>query len=262
MAVIFAACSFCFASSSEISVFDVKGNVKYVPSGEKERLVLKKGDTLHSGDKIITAADSYAVVSMGKAKSNIIKIKSDSKVLLKIGPDDLVELIDGRLLVFLEKRAQKKQFLVKTPCAVCGARGTGWFEETDNMSTKVIVFSGTVYTRGIEKDLAPGKKTFDIEEGYSRDIRIYRDPGPRKTVSSGKIKALKEEMALVVRYLMIDGSDGDGGDGIMIEDKKIEKINSLMEKTGRRVDHTLDRIGGIKAVPDVVPVRGDDDRRK
>jgi len=225
-AIIFAAYPVCYPSSAEISVFDVKGNVKYIPSGGKDGFILKKGDTLHSGDKVITASDSYAVVSIGDAKSNVIKIRSDSRVLLKIGADDIIELIDGRLLVFLEKRSQKKQFVVKTPCAVCGARGTGWFEETDNMSTKVIVFSGTVYTLGIKKDLDPAEKTFDIEEGYSRDIRIYRDPGPLKKVPSEKIKALKEEMALMIRYLMTDASEDDGPDGMIIEEKKIEKMKS------------------------------------
>lgn len=106
------------------------------------------GDSLREMDVIKTAAGSFCDVRIGES---IIRIKENSTVsmtnfLSKAGKSDTVlGLAIGKMLCKPKKLLKSEKFMVKTPTAVAGVRGTNFIVETDKRkTTRIKVFGGKV----------------------------------------------------------------------------------------------------------------------
>lgn len=106
------------------------------------------GDIIKEMDSVKTGADSFCDVKIG---SSIIRIKEKSQVvvsnLLRKGDSESTTLgLDmGKMLCKPKKLLKNESFLVKTPTAVAGVRGTHFAVETDAVkTTRIKVFDGQV----------------------------------------------------------------------------------------------------------------------
>ncbi len=106
------------------------------------------GDSIVENDTIITGNLSSCDIKIG---DSIIRIKEKSKVLfsqlLKKGIIENIELgLDvGKMLCKPKKLMKKESFMVKTPTAVAGVRGTKFTVEADKRkTTRIKVFNGKV----------------------------------------------------------------------------------------------------------------------
>ncbi|HOP62095.1 MAG TPA: FecR domain-containing protein [Spirochaetota bacterium] len=106
------------------------------------------GDILKQNDDIVTGNNSFCDIRIG---DSLIRIKAKSKVkistLIKSGNIENTEigLNTGKMLCKPKKLLKDEKFLVKTPTAVAGVRGTQFAVEADKLkTTRIKVFQGEV----------------------------------------------------------------------------------------------------------------------
>lgn len=106
------------------------------------------GDVIKESDVIATGANSFCDIRIG---DSVIRIKALSSVtistLFKNGDieNTALGLNTGKILCKPKKLLKSESFIVKTPTAVAGVRGTQFTVETDKkQTTRIKVFSGEV----------------------------------------------------------------------------------------------------------------------
>ena len=114
----------------------------------KNKMPVEIGEIVKEKDEIKTAEDSFCDIKIG---SSIIRIKEKSDVivssLLRKGNLENTQLgLDrGRMLCKPKKLLKSESFIVKTPTAVAGVRGTKFIVEADSIkTTRIKVFDGKV----------------------------------------------------------------------------------------------------------------------
>lgn len=106
------------------------------------------GDVLNQNDVIVTGAMSSCDIKIG---DSMIRIKENSKAILaqllrKDGIENTTLGLDvGKMICKPKKLLKNESFLVKTPTAVAGVRGTNFSVEADEKkTTRIKVFDGKV----------------------------------------------------------------------------------------------------------------------
>lgn len=149
--------------------FVVKGDVKIKKA--KDASTWQKMDTstvLEKGDMVRTAKDASVDIIIGSNTDKSIRVEENSSVAFEgINPTGLY-LPNGKVMVALKKLEPKSSFTVKTPTALCGARGTAWSEEADNEKTKVCVFESEIYARELDDKGSPRLKKHTVTEATQR----------------------------------------------------------------------------------------------
>ncbi len=106
------------------------------------------GAIIKENDRLVTAGQSSCDLKIG---DSIIRIKENSKVLIsqlmrKGAVENTALGLDvGKMLCKPKKLMKEESFLVKTPTAVAGVRGTKFTVEADTMkTTRIKVYDGRV----------------------------------------------------------------------------------------------------------------------
>ena len=106
------------------------------------------GELIKENDNLVTGGDSFCDVKIG---SSIIRIKQRSKVIIanlinkENNESTYLGLDVGKMLCKPKKLLKSEKFIVKTPTAVAGVRGTQFTVETDKArTTRIKVFDGKV----------------------------------------------------------------------------------------------------------------------
>jgi len=230
--------------------------------------VLKKGGgspakcrlnmILKSGDKVTTGEDGFVAFTLLPDEADIVKVNPASEVVLDLGGQgETIRLIDGELLALLEGDREGKTFEVVTPSAVCGARGTGWYEKASGDVTEVYVFENTVHVRGLDGSGAPAGDEIFVDEGYKTFVRKGERPSLPEKADPAMLEELSGEM-----YMLLKVRKG----GMMQERSSLqsEKRMAAMESRVERAEHRMDRVVGVggQSMPMMKDVGGgrDDDR--
>ena len=172
------------------------GDVKIIPAGQTKTVSCQNGMVLKEGAHIITGRASYAMIAFDRRHRNRIKIKENSEVVVKLDGADKIELVDGVVFALLRGLDSGETFRVRTPAAVCGARGTAWRTATDGIFTFVGVFGSNVFVSGIKKDGSVKEKKYWVKNGYERKTKKFNDPGDEKKVPKDKLAKWKKEFGL------------------------------------------------------------------
>lgn len=145
--------------SGEVSAADniasfqtVKGSVQVLRKGALPAIAAKTGDRLSSGDIVRTKSDSSAEVAF--QDGSLLKISPRSRIDMGAYFDGQnknlanVKLARGRVDTVVSKVAAGRMFEVQTPNAICGVRGTEWFQtyDVDANITGVAVTAGSIYS--------------------------------------------------------------------------------------------------------------------
>ena len=153
-------------------VFIVKGDVK-IKKAIRATAQWQKMETstvLEKGDVVESAEGSSVDIIIGRDNNKAVKIEEKSRVEFnEINPTDL-NFSRGKILVALKKLEHKSSFTVKTPTAICGARGTAWSVEAGENKTKICVFESSIYAREVDVSGRPGMKKHTLSEGTQRTL--------------------------------------------------------------------------------------------
>jgi hypothetical protein len=182
------------AVKEAVKVISCSGDVKITPSGETKAVTCLSGMQIKEGARIITGEEASVDIAFDKTGRNILKIKGNSEVVIKLEGADKIELVDGEIFTVLQGLKRGETFRVKTPCATCGARGTGWNTKTDKEVTDVAVFDGRVFVRGIKKDGSVMDEEYWVEKGFERKIRKFEDPGKMEKISEARLSKIEKEV--------------------------------------------------------------------
>lgn len=150
--------------TNKIFIANGDARIKKAAAGS-EWQQMSSATVLEKGDTIETSSGSTADIVIGKDTDRSIKVKENSRLEVQgINPTNL-NLSQGEILVALKKLDPKSSFTVRTPTAICGARGTAWLEKADAQKTKICVFENDVFIRTLNASGNPGFKKHVAPEG-------------------------------------------------------------------------------------------------
>ncbi len=225
---VFLICSIACCSIESPVIISYAGDVKVFPSGKTDAILCKPGMVINEGTVIVTGEESYLEIAFDKGKKNIVKIKENSEVVIKLDGSEKIELIDGKVFAFLKEIKKGETFRIKTPSAVCGARGTGWMTYHSGLFTEVAVFDSSVFVRGLNKDGSVMEEEFWVETGFERKTERFKSPGEVKKVSKERLKEMKNEFI----------SDAQTREAIA---KKLQNLSKEDEKKQERIESVIER---------------------
>lgn len=186
------------------------------------------GDGVDENDTVITENLSSCDIKIG---DSIIRIKERSKVifsqLLKKGLFENVEIgLDvGKMLCKPKKLMKTESFLVKTPTAVAGIRGTQFIVEADKRkTTRIKVFDGKVrVVKRIKRLEEKIDKILDeappIQEKEKVVVTEREVKETEKKVNEAFSKGLQKGVEVAVVKVI-----GEFKNDIIISRKKVEKF--------------------------------------
>ncbi|MFC1670606.1 FecR domain-containing protein [Spirochaetota bacterium] len=115
---------------------------------KKNNVIVDIGDIINEKDIITTGPDSFCDIRIGES---IIRVKQKTKMVVSnlIRRGDLENTVMGlkigKMLCKPKKLLKSESFIVKTPTAVAGVRGTKFVVEADKFkTTRIKVFDGKV----------------------------------------------------------------------------------------------------------------------
>ena len=206
-------------------IFLIKGDVKvrHAEEGSKWRQ-MDTSTVLQKGDAVKTAGDSTADIIIGPNAEKVLKVAEKSNVEFnEINPANL-NFPQGKIMVAIKKLEPKSSFVVKTPTAICGARGTGWSEIVSPSETKICVFENAVFVKEVDEAGRPKRKEHTAKEGTERVLLKDEPISEAKTINEkdlsdwdywhGNVKYLREGKILVndfnrkENYNNLDGNFG------------------------------------------------------
>ncbi len=131
----------------------VKGDVE-VESKKTGKFKAKVASKVYAGDVVSTGADSRAKIVM--SDRNVFNISTDTKITINKYENDSttgvknveIDLSKGKVRSNVEQKydGEKSQFMIKTPTAVAGVRGTQFLTSFDPATrrTEIVTFKGAV----------------------------------------------------------------------------------------------------------------------
>jgi len=172
------------------------------------------GNCVNRQEHIVTGHDSYAKFKVSDGST--FEVFPDSQVIFHdnatVSYKDLLNVVIGRIKVFIQHLNGPNYNSVTTPTAVISVRGTIFdvVVEDDDGTTTVSVDEGQVAVR----NLAAGGGQPVLNPGDS--IRVYRTQPLRGQVidHSGAARAAAQELEDTMRILLGRGSGGVPGIGV------------------------------------------------
>jgi hypothetical protein len=175
-------------------IFSVEGKVSVIPKGSSLSVEAEKGMNLSEGDWIKTDKASGVVVSFNDDDSNVISVKENTLVIIKLDGYFKIHLLSGEIYAFLENVDKDESFRVLMPSVVAESMGSGWGATTDGSYTNLLVFDNEAFVCGIKMDGSIDDKKFWIDEGFQRKIIKFQDPGEMRPVPEEVSKWFKEQV--------------------------------------------------------------------
>jgi len=205
-------------AADEVIVVSYAGEVKVIPPDKMAPETCTPGMVLKEGTRLITGDGSYVMLAFDRPRRNLVKVKANSEVILKLGEEDRIELIDGKLYTLINDIDKGSVFRIRTPDAVCGARGTGWLTEILDGATGVSVFDDKVFVSGINPDGSVMQDRLWVLKGFRVEVKKGGKPGRPEKIPAEQVKSMADEF-------------GQGaGEADMAKLKKLDNIGRLREE--------------------------------
>lgn len=170
-------------SKTSVKVFYATGHAEYLSSGKSNWKPLKTGDRLYSGDSIKTGESAWLDIAFDESNKNIVSVRPQSHVVIKLEKHEKIELIDGEVFALVQNLPRGSSFEIRTPTAVCGARGTGWGASSNSGGTTVSAYQADSYVKGLAKDGTPKPDETALMEGYKSVVQLFGSPSGLKKIS-------------------------------------------------------------------------------
>lgn len=200
---IFILSSVTFAAGSSVGVFMVvKGDIKLQRSSASP-IAVKQAMEVEPGDTVISGVDSRAKISM--KDRNVLYISPSTKITIakyddgKTSGTKSVELNlhEGKVLNNVQQKydGETDKYIIKTPTAVAGVRGTSFITSFDKATnvTQVITQSGVV---SFASTNAQGKSSGEVQvkKGEGSSVGTNTPPEPPKTIPPDQMKQIESDV--------------------------------------------------------------------
>ncbi len=179
----------------------VKGDVKLV-SGTKAPFPAKVGTKVLVGDVVTTGADSRAKIVM--VDRNVINVSPDSKMQIAKYSSDAttgtktveIKLDEGKIRNNVEQSydGEKSKFILKTPTAVAGVRGTQFVTSfsSKTQKTEVVTMKGQVTFASMLNGKIVGKPVV-VNKGETTASSPGAPPEKPKTLPKNELKEIDKD---------------------------------------------------------------------
>jgi len=194
----------------------------------KNNAAVQIGDVIKEKDVIQTGTESFCDVKIGES---LIRVKQKTKVvlatLMRQGgiENTAVDLDSGKMLCKPKKLIKSETFMVKTPTAVAGVRGTQFTVEADqNGTSRIKVFEGSVKV---------AKRVRELEASMPEVLSLAPDVTREEKVVITKLDVEKTEKIVSAVLKSEPAKSGDAaraavikkaGKDIVVGKKNIEKF--------------------------------------
>lgn len=175
-------------SRLRVKALSVSGRAEYLTAGKTAWERLKKGQYLYTGDSVKTYINASVDLSFDGSRKNLVTVKPDTHVVLKLEDPERIELIDGEVFYLVKSLPRGSTFEIRTPTAVCGARGTGGGAKANKNETVVSGYEKDSYVKGLEKDGTPMKIAQIVKEGYKSIVKRFQRPSKLMKLSEREMK--------------------------------------------------------------------------
>jgi hypothetical protein len=166
-----------FGQDDYAVVLQVKGRVIVLKKDEIKWIKARPGMKLSILDRLKTGGwGSYTEISFSKDNDKIVKIFNNTEVLLKeLQPKVNINLDRGKIYSLIESLGEKSSFEIRTPTAICGARGTGW-EISFNSKTTAGCYENFIFVQGIDEQGQPIPGELIVKEGFKTVVEEFQRP--------------------------------------------------------------------------------------
>lgn len=176
------------------AVAKVSGIVKIIPKGAKEGRDANINDIVGEGDKIETGENGYIEIRLDN--NNAINLKPNTKlsiIKLLLNPstkefENIFEVTIGSVKARIEGLKGNSKFEVKTPTAVCGARGTIIYVKVTPDITNLFLEGGGGYMinslSGLTQNVGAGQSSTSDYTG-AVSIPVYLSDSERQSYGEG-----------------------------------------------------------------------------
>ncbi|NQU95112.1 MAG: FecR domain-containing protein [Candidatus Omnitrophica bacterium] len=226
---------------TSVEVIYVSGRVEFLSQDSSDWQAARVGKSLFSGDSIKTYEDSSVEISFDGRKENVVSINPNSHVVLKLFEQEKIELIDGEVFALITQLPHGSNFEIRTPTAVCGARGTGWGANADKTRTIVSGYENNSYAKGVDKNGNIMEDNLTVTQGFWTMVKLFGKPSKLSKISDKDYKKWnKWKDAFLERVFgkrtrrkrLSDDLDKIAGQRERMEDKKAdERMRKTTEKT-------------------------------
>lgn len=171
-------------------IFIVKGDVKIKKAKEMTGWQkVEPSAVIERGDIVETAEGSAVEIIIGKNTDKSVRVEEKSRVQFREINPAYLDLPSGKILIALKKLEGKSSFTVKTPTAICGARGTAWSEEATDYRTKVCVYESQIYAQAADtNNLLEGMRKYTVTEGTQRVIEKGKPVSPPQKIGEDDLR--------------------------------------------------------------------------
>ena len=175
-------------ASSQVKVIYAEGRAEFLASGATNWKDVTEGLVLRSGDSVKTYNNSTVELAFDRGKRNIVNIKSNTHVVIKLHKSERIELVNGEVFALVKSLPGRSRFEIRTPTAVTGARGTGWGANANKSRTIVKAYEKDSYAKGLDKDGNVLKDNMTVKEGNETTVKRFEKPSKLKKISKGDYK--------------------------------------------------------------------------
>ena len=203
-AVMFASNYLCNETQDRASVVKVLGPVSIERAGTK--ITPTAGMVLNPFDKITTGKGATIDVTYDDGLKDIVQIGSNSHAVLEsdvIQKRSSIFLDKGSILLKLEKLEKGSNFMVRTPVAVAGVRGTSFGVQLKGKEAIITDYESHIYVKGLDRNFVENEDELLLSEGWEVKLKQFERPSRVFKIADDKravwLKWINEVAALSAR---------------------------------------------------------------
>jgi FecR protein len=158
-----------FTAMAQVAkVIDTHGNVQIKQNDSAEWIKAKPQMYMEATAQIKTGDDSSCVMSFDEELKNIIAIKENTQIdLEKIAPVKIF-MPKGRIFSIIDDLSKVNEFIIRTPTAIAGVRGTGEYVEFNGVESIVKCFEGKIEVYDLDDNGERQRKRVVKENYYTK----------------------------------------------------------------------------------------------
>jgi hypothetical protein len=237
------------ASAKQIGLFMVvKGEVKVVRGSETLKAKVPLG--VYQGDTVISAKDARAKIVMND--KNVIHISPSTELKIETyvnnGQQKNVELNlkEGKVRNNVEQTydGDKNKFIIKTPTAVAGVRGTQFITSFDKgrNETKIVTLQGRVELSNLPSQAGGTATTVVINKGESSTATAEAPPAPPQAVPADQMKNIDQDTTVKTTDKKTPTGANDNGRGSNTKKAPEARVEDAQDQSPK----TFDKLPEIK----------------
>ncbi|MBD3297006.1 MAG: hypothetical protein GF392_06510 [Candidatus Omnitrophica bacterium] len=238
LALSFSSVSFAAVDSRyEVAIAKMEGDVKVDTKGDGNWITPWKGMKLKKESLIKTGKGSYCDIVFDAEGLNLVRIKPNTEITVEKAQ---VFMPDGEVLVKFANLAPGSSFIVKTPSAACGIRGSGMGVgyDKDTGQTNVQAFEHNAFVQPLDPQTGQpkgGEKT--LGEGNKIDVTGDGQLGQEQQLTEGEQESFND----FVQDAGLPGGDedaeaGEGGEGEEEEQEDADEVEQEVEEMDAETD--------------------------